>query len=299
VVSSAQAIRASTAIAACNGTHAEILCDANGGAGQVAAHTYLKASPIAVSSLRTIGPYKVRDLTFSGAHFPSNGLRRKVFTISGPGATTGRVYSNTANVISIIDQGTSVGAASVVTVQDDLGGGGMEAHVILLDLAARGAPFPNRPSGWKPGQDPVNACTFKFLLGGNGGLSGAGLLVEPQTAGGNNRYSGLFEGFFDTNGRYQRQYGAAKYCMKILTSSGFSIVDAHFEGAGNGKDPNLIVAGGCGNFEIGPNVLVDQKLLIQDSKHFRINGGIYTAIERAGSTANYGIAESAYVGKLI
>lgn len=298
LVSSASAQRACTAFAACDGTHAEILCDADEGAGELPDRVFLDARPVAISGLRSAGPYQVRDFTFSGTRFPVNGLRRKRYTITGTGASNGRVYANTATVVTLIDQGTAPSGSSRVVIHDGPGGATGEALVVLLDLSARVAHFPGRPASWVPAQDPMNACSFDFLLRGNGGLCGSGVLVETQR-GGNNRYSGLFEGFFDTGGRYLRDYGVAKYCLKILTSSAFSIVNAHFEGAGNGKDPNVIIAGSSGNFEIGPSVFVDQKLLIADSRNFRINGGIYTVIERAGSTGNYSISESAYVGKLI
>jgi hypothetical protein len=278
IVSNARAARASTVIAGLNGTVVDgLLCDLQSPAGAFPEQTYFSGSPSGV-----VG----NTLTLPVSGWTNNGVQRKLLTVvSGPGANSQpyRVVSNSGNVVSVA--GWVFGRptrASVVRVWDAAGGyGGAEAHVILLDLSAPDAPFPGRPAGWGAGQDPCNANDFRFVLRGNGGDSGAGLLVEAQTAGGSNRFSGLFEGFADAGGRYHARYGVSKYCAKFLTCSGFHLT-GHFENAGAGfgsTDPNVIIDGSCGNFELGPNITIDQRLRIINSTAFHLAGGVYNSVE--------------------
>ncbi len=304
--SMARCQRAPTYLAAWNGTKAEILCDANSGAGSFPQTTYFNGNPTAVSgATATVTPPTT---------WTANGLRRKFLHIaSGPGylappvgqpeeSTAYRIISHTAAGVMTVASWYNNGppdVTSVIRIFDGLTYPNKEAHVILGTLDGVTAPFPGRPA-WVDGYDPMNANEFRFVLRGNSGDSGSGLLVEAQLAGGNNSYRGLFEGFSDS-GSYNAAYGVPKYCAKIYTSLGFK-VEGHFEAAGLvGTDPNLILDGSCHNFEIGPNAYVDQELRITNCFGFEINGGIYTRVNRVGTTAAsaHRISPAAYVGTLI
>lgn len=286
ILCDANAVRGGTAFAGLNGTTAEIRCDFGGGlAAADVAGEFLDARPIEVGRPYSKAPFTVVDLKFRGVNFPRNGFARKRYKITGAGATDARVYGNTSDTITVIlgyagaqwPNGAPTTAGSTVRIYDSASAsGGGEAQVIFVDLAAEKAPFKGRPSGYAPGTDPMNANTFNFILRGNGGNSGAGLLVERQDVGGNNTFTGLYEGFVDTGGRYKKAYGISKYCMKISGAQGFSIRDAHFENAGTGAeggytDPCVII-GDRGTatkyFSIGPRVGCDQKILITGTANY-------------------------------
>lgn len=301
--SMARAGRAATFCAAWNGTRAEILCDANSGAGSIPETIYFSGNPSAVTATTaTVTP----PTTWS-----TNGLRRKTLrVVSGPGAGTDyRIISHTAaGEITVASwYGGTPTTSSVLQVLDTLTYPTGEAHLIIGTLDGATAPFPGRPAGWVSGQDPMNANKFRLVLRGNNGASGSGILCEPQIAGGNNYYEGLVEGFPD-NGSYNTTYGLPKYCMKILTSSGFALA-LHTESAGlSTADPNVIIDGSCGSFELGPTMYVDQELKIIDSTGYEINGGIYTQVRRVWSgggapnptdPTKYRISPAAYIGTLI
>lgn len=294
ILCDANAERGGTAFAGLNGTTAEVRCDFGGGlAAADPSSDYLDARPTDVGRPYTRAPFTVVDLKFRGVNFPRNGFARKRYKIIGAGATDARVYGNTSDTITVIlgyagarwPNGAPT-TASTVRIYDSVSarGGGL-AQVIFVDLSAETAPFRGRPRGYIPGTDPMNANTFNFILRGNGGNSGAGLLVERQDVGGNNTFTGLYEGFSDTGGRYKNAVGISKYCMKISGAQGFSIRDAHFENAGSGAeggytDPCLIIGDRHTTtkyFSIGPRVGCDQKILITGTANYFSLLGIRTS----------------------
>lgn len=295
ILCNANAGRGGTAFAGLNGTVAEIRCDFGGGLANTAQEkTYLSAKPAEISQLYTKGGYVLADLKFRGVKLPANGLARKRYEITGSGSTNAfRVFGNTADTVTVIVglPGRSwpngrPSSSSVVRVYDSISiRGGAEAQVILLDLGAARAPFRGRPANYTHSTDPMNANTFNLILRGNGGGSGSGLLVERQDAGGNNTFTGLYEGFADTGERYKKEFGITKYCMKISGCQGFSIQDAHFENAGSGpgggyRDPCVIIGdreSATKYFSIGPRVSCDQKILITGTANYFSLLGVKTS----------------------
>jgi hypothetical protein len=280
ILCNANAGRGGTAFAGLNGTVAEIRCDFGGGLANTSSEkSYLEAHPIDVGQPYTKGGYTLVDLRFRGLRAPLNGFARKRYEITGAGATNAfRVFGNTGETVTIIlglagatwPNGRASTSSTVRVYDASSTRGGAEAQVIILDLGADVAPFRGRPANYSHSTDPMNANTFNFVLRGNGGGSGAGLLVERQDAGGNNTFTGLYEGFVDTGERYKKEFGISKYCMKISGAQGFSIQDAHFESAGSGpaggyKDPCLIIGDrqtATKYFSLGPRLSCDQKILI-------------------------------------
>ena len=295
ILCNANAGRGGTAFGGLNGTVAEVRCDFGGGVAITAQEkTYLQARPVEIGAPYTKGAYTLADLKFRNVRFPVNGLARKRYEITGAGATNAfRVYGNTSDVVTVIVGLAGAGwpagrpsSTSSVRVYDATSmRGGAEAQVIIVDLGAAKAPFRGRPAGYTHGTDPMNANTFNFILRGNGGGSGAGLLVERQDVGGNNTFTGLYEGFADTGERYKKEYGITKYCMKISGAQGFSIQDAHFENAGSGieggyRDPCVIIGDGqtaTKYFSIGPRVGCDQKILIRGTANYFSLLGVRTS----------------------
>lgn len=286
ILCNANAGRGGTGFAGLNACVVEIRCDFGGGLAMTAQEkTYLSSSPVEIGATYTKNGYSLADLKFRGIRLPPNGLARKRYEITGTGATNSfRVWGNTGDTVTLIlglagakwPNGRPSLTSSVRVYDSTSMYGGAQAQVILIDLGAEKAPFRGRPSDYAHNTDPMNGNTFNLVLRGNGGGSGAGLLVERQDAGGNNTFTGLYEGFVDTGERYKKAYGITKYCMKISGCSGFSIQDAHFENAGSGtaggyRDPCLIIGDretATQPFSIGPRVGCDQKILITGTANY-------------------------------
>lgn len=293
----ANAWRASTCFAGLNGTSVKNLqCDLGGGLADFSVEDeYVNAHPTAIGAIYASpgNVYYLADITFSGVNFPTDGLSRKRYQITGTGAiNTYRVYGNTSTVVTVIvkaygggaswPNGTPTTGGSTFRVYDSTSGkSGDECMVVLLDLDA--APFSGQPGGWTTGMDPHNANDFHVILRGNGN-SGSGLLVEKQTAGGNNTFRGLIEGFADSGSAWATAYGESKYCAKIVGCQGWALTDLHVENAGNGTtDPCIKIADGsgasCKYYTLGPRLGCDQKIKVSGGGLFSMLGVRTTYLE--------------------